>query len=344
MNLLKKVLKWLGLTFMSLLGMIVLAGLVFRLLEPKSYEPIGTLIDVNGTRLHIIQAGEKSEAPTLVIEGGGGLPTEFSYWLEKGLKDSMRVIRYDRAGIGHSDECTTARDPETIARELHTLLEKAGEEPPYIMMGHSLGGPYIRVFTEIYPDEVKAMFFLDATHPDHVARTNAIKETDFKYKAYVWSIGAEALIADLGIMRLIDEVYGTPYFGEGLPDEMNARFKHFIGRGKIFRAYQQEIKHYYITLARSGEVEDFGDMPIRAFSAIHTGVDKSQMGLQEDYRPFPDGKHKEYADLSSNGKQINIVGNHLTLFTKEENAAIICREVLEVVRELEARTVEGNSQ
>jgi len=72
------------------------------------------------------------------------MATEYYHWLSEGLKDSMRVIRYDRTGIGYSEASNTPRTPETIAHELHQLLEEAGESPPYIMAGHSLGGPYIR--------------------------------------------------------------------------------------------------------------------------------------------------------------------------------------------------------
>ena len=222
----------------SLLLLIVLVGLIFNWASSAPHSPKGKLVDVGGFRLHIISEGEKSNEPTLVIEGGGGLPTEFGYWLSEGVKDSMRIIRYDRAGIGHSDPCVSPRDPETIARELHTLLEKSGESPPYIMMGHSIGGPFIRVFTELYPDEVAAMFFLDATHPDQVERYNAPTQNSFIYKAYMWSLGVQAVLCDLGILYLYDQLWGTPYFGEGLPEEENNRIKSFLREGKIFRAYK----------------------------------------------------------------------------------------------------------
>jgi pimeloyl-ACP methyl ester carboxylesterase len=245
----------------------------------------------------------------------------------------MRVVRYDRAGLGHSDECTTPRDPETVAKELHLLLEKAGESPPYLLMGHSIGGPYIRVFTELYPDEVMGMVFLDATHPDHIARYNAPKKTDFKYKGYLWTIKDQAFLSDIGILPVYDKLVGTPYYGPGLPDEINHNFKEVLYNGKSFRGYAKEMEHYYDILERSGQVEDFGSLPILAFNAI--SEDPGQR--QKDSEKFDSirnlGNHKEYAELSTNGKYIAIPGNHLSIFTKKENAAIICGEVMCLLEE-----------
>lgn len=343
MKALSKVLKWTGLVLISFITVLILAGLAFRFSSSKASSPPGKLVDIEGVKLHIHAEGKKDTQPTLVIEGGGGLPTEFGHWLNEGLKDSMRVVRYDRAGIGYSDACKTPRDPETIARELHALLENAGESPPYIMMGHSIGGPYIRVFTELYPDEVVALFFLDATHPDHVERYNAPKPSDFKYKGYLWTIGAQAFLADLGILPLYDRYIGTPYYGPGLPDEINTRFKKHLHSGKIFRAYQQEIEYYHETLKRSGQVEDFGTLPIRAFNAI--SEDPAQRKLDSTH--FDQirnlGTHKEYAELSTNGKHVGIPGNHVSIFTKKENATIICIEVLQLLEELKTNPQNANT-
>ncbi|MEL6257022.1 MAG: alpha/beta fold hydrolase [Bacteroidota bacterium] len=331
----KKLVKWMGLSFFSFLFVITLAGLGYRLFFAEPYEPLGKMIDMDGYQLHILQAGEKSDKPTLVIEGGGGLTTEFYHWLSEELKDSMRVVRYDRIGINHSDEISSPRDPETVANRLHKLLQKAGESPPYVMMGHSTGGPQIRVFTELYTDEVKAMFFLDATHPDHVIRYNAPEQTSFKYKGYLASIEGQAILCDLGIFPLYDKLFGTPYFGEGLPEEMNQRIKGQFQTGKTFRAYKKETEYYYATLERSGKVEDFGALPIRAFHAVPPDSEWRKVydaKVRERIKLY--GKHKEYAELSSNGKSIEIPGNHVSIFSRKENAEIICKEVIDVVKEL----------
>jgi len=335
MKWLRKIIKWMGISFVSILLLIIASGLVYRIFMPEPNQPLGKLVDMGNYQLHVVSAGEKSSKPTLVIEGGGGLTTEFYHWLSEGLKDSMRVVRYDRIGINHSDETSASRDPEAVARRLHTLLKKAGESPPYVMMGHSTGGPQIRVFAELFPNEVKAMFFIDATHPDHVVRYNAPKKTSFKYKGYLASIELQAILCDLGIFSLFDTLFGTPYFGEGLPDEINQRIKEQFQIGKTFRAYKRETEYYYATLERSGKVEDFGTLPIRAFHAVSPDTEwrrKHDKKIHKRIKLY--GKHKEYAELSTNGKSIEIFGNHISIFTDKENAAIICKEVIQVLKEI----------
>ena len=342
MNYLKKCVKWVGILIIGILALAVVSGFIFRWWGPQSSSPPGKLVTINGTNLHILAEGKKSDQPTVVIEAGGGLSVPFGYWLSEGLKNHVRVIRYDRAGLGYSDECKSPRDPETVAKELHELLIKAGESPPYLMMGHSIGGPYIRVFTELYPNEVVGMVFLDATHPDHIERYNAPKKTDFKYKGYLWTIRAQAILADMGILGVIDKLIGTPYYGPGLPKDVNARFKEVLYDGKSFRGYAKEMELYYDILERSGKVEDFGALPILAFNAV--AEDPSQREL--DSKKFDSlqrlGNHKEYAELSSNGKYIGIPGNHVSIFTKKENAAIICHEVLQLLETLAPKSKNGN--
>lgn len=208
MKIFKKILKWIGLSIGSLSMLIILAGLCLRLSSPKP-QPAGKLVDIGGFKLHIDAKGEKNNKPTLIIEGGNGTATEYYHWLNEGLKDSMRVVRYDRAGIGYSEASNTPRTPEIIAHELHKLLEKAGETPPYIMAGHSLGGPYIRVFTQLYPKEVKGMVLLDATHPKFAKRhTHLPLESSWKFKTIIALQRAQAVLGDLGILMLYDRIAG----------------------------------------------------------------------------------------------------------------------------------------
>jgi len=171
MRVFKKVLKWTGLLVGGILLLIIMAGLGLRIFGSKA-QPPGDMVDVGGYKLHVKSVGVKNDKPTLVIEAGAGAFSEYYYWIGEGLKDSMRVVRYDRAGIGYSELANSPRDPETNARDLHALLEASGEAPPYIIAGHSYGGHYARVFAKMYPEEVVGLAFLDAPHPDEHERLN----------------------------------------------------------------------------------------------------------------------------------------------------------------------------
>ncbi len=345
MKIFKKVLKGFAKLIGVLLAVIILAGLAFRLFGPEAHEPLGELVDIGGFKLHINSTGIKDSKPTLVIEGGNGTATEYYHWLSKGLKDSMRVVRYDRAGIGYSEASGTPRTPEIIAQELHQLLEKAGESPPYIMAGHSLGGPYIRVFTELYPDEVVAMLLLDATHPKRAEKISSIpKDYSWKWKLYIGLQKAQVVLADMGILMLYDKITG-PSFGremEGLPDAINSRTVDFLIDGKYARALTEEFQNYYNTLQRAGIYTDFGSLPIRIFTSatreIPQEVYERYLKMGMDLRKnqiLSKELQEDYHHLSTDSKLIEINGDHNTMYTIKENAAIICEEVLQLLSTLE---------
>ena len=332
MKIIKKVLKWIGLSIGSLLLLIILTGLCFRLFSPKP-QPPGELVDIGGFKLHINSMGEKNNKPTLVIEGGAGAPSEYYYWLGEGLKDNMRVVRYDRAGIGYSELSNTPRDPETIARELHTLLEESGEKPPYIMAGHSYGGHYIRVFTQLYPDEVAAMFFLDSPHPDIGKRLNMPPSPS--YVNTIFKSGA--ILGDLGIIDLFVKTVGPILRAPGLPEEVTDRYQDYSLNGKYLWGYLEEEKGHSALVEMARKASDFGSLPIRVFSGTHLNKKALQeMGLDpEKIRSEREKMQQEIADISTNGKLFFLDGGHITIFTKKENADVICQEVIQLLGELE---------
>ncbi|WP_074405793.1 alpha/beta fold hydrolase [Aquimarina megaterium] len=321
-----------------LLAVIIVAGLGFRSFGPKPNKPDGKLVDVNGIKLHINTSGMKNDKPTVIIEGGASASTEYYYWLSEGLKDSLRVIRYDRAGNGYSELSNESRSAERISKELHQLLEEAGEKPPYILAGHSMGGPYIRVFTELYPNEVEALIFIDATHPEQVERLNAAPKSSFRFKSTLFLLNTVAFFSDLGIIGLFESFSANPLLAsDGLPNRINERTRDFALNGKRTRAYKDEIEHYHSTLRRAGETKHFDSLPIRVFTAVE--IDKEvyrENGLDPDkFLNEVIAAQKEFTELSTNGKQFLIDGNHQTIFTKKENANIINKEILKLVKEIE---------
>lgn len=320
MKIILKIFKWIGIVIVSLLVLIILSGLSLRTFGPDP-QPPGELVDIGGFKLHINASGEKSNKPTLVIETGAGLPSEHFYWLGEGLKDSMRVVRYDRAGIGYSDLSNTPRDPKTIARELHTLLEKSGESPPYILAGHSFGGLFIRVFTQLYPDEVAALVFLDSSHPDQRERLNFPPSRDISRK-----LKGIALLGDLGILNLADRTIGPILPGMGLPEKVTNRFVDYTSNGKYIRGLIEEDKWGMSVYNQAREANEFGSLPIRVFTAGITRREESKALWNE--------LQGEIADLSTNGQQMIINGHHNSIYTEKENADIICKEIIKLLGEL----------
>jgi pimeloyl-ACP methyl ester carboxylesterase len=171
--------------------------------------------------------------------------------------------------MGYSDASYPARDPGTIAHELHTLFEKAGKSPPYMLAGHSLGGSFVRVFAQLYPDEVVAMLLMDTTHPEQLERRILPLKSDWKFRSMIWLYDVQSVLGDMGIMMLYDKLMGPILQREmeGLPDDINQRSQDFLIDGKYIRAFGKEMDQYHATLERTKRTNNFGSLPIRVFTA-----------------------------------------------------------------------------
>lgn len=116
-------------------------------------------VDVGGHSLNLLIGGEGS--PAVVFEGGFGAGVASWSTVQKEVASFARTVSYDRAGLGQSELGPKPRTAKQIATELHTALKKAGVKPPYVLVGHSFGGIYARVFAEMYPKEVVGLVLLD---------------------------------------------------------------------------------------------------------------------------------------------------------------------------------------
>lgn len=121
---------------------------------------------------------------TVVFQAGLG--DDKSTW-EKLLKKSNGSFSYialDRLGKGDSSEPIAKRSPCDIAREQREALQKAGVKPPFVLVGHSIGGLYQYVYAKMYPADVSALVLLDPTHPKHWENLqNSSKSLSYTVKA-----------------------------------------------------------------------------------------------------------------------------------------------------------------
>lgn len=81
------------------------------------------------------------------------------------LTPAASVFAYNRPGYGHSQKTDTPRDGSTVVEELRQLLQQNGQKPPYVLVGHSLGGLYMQLFARRYPDEVAGLVLVDSAYP-----------------------------------------------------------------------------------------------------------------------------------------------------------------------------------
>lgn len=106
---------------------------------------------------------EGTGAPAVVFEAGRGGRLDDWSEVQAEVAKFARTVTYDRAGSGQSSPGPKPRDARRIASELREGLKKAGVHPPYVLVGHSQGAFYIRVFAHAYSNEVAGLVFVDPT-------------------------------------------------------------------------------------------------------------------------------------------------------------------------------------
>ena len=162
----KKFLKWTGITSVSL---VILSGIF--LLISYSYnkyavekwlenpKPPGQMINIGTHKLYATVKGGGFPA-VILLPGGGAF--SWGWWdIQDELAKTTKVVTYDRAGFGWSEASPEPYSSKQIVTELHTLLQKLAIDPPYIVVGVSMGGIYTKHFAKLYPKEMSGVVFVD---------------------------------------------------------------------------------------------------------------------------------------------------------------------------------------
>jgi pimeloyl-ACP methyl ester carboxylesterase len=144
-----------------------LLGLVLTLLLGGCSSLPGAVTEtVDGRQTEYVVSGQGS--PVVVFENGlgGSLDWWSKVWPE--AIQETRSLAYHCAGYGNSEATDRPRDGAHIVEELRALLKARQLAPPYVLVGHSLGGLYMQLFARRYPGDVAALVLVDSTHPEQL--------------------------------------------------------------------------------------------------------------------------------------------------------------------------------
>ncbi len=132
-----------------------------------------TTATIGERRVEYVVAGHGT--PAVVFENG--LDGRLHWWAKVApeVAAETRIFAYDRPGTGASEEVSTPRDGDHIVEELRQTLRETGVAPPYVLVGHSLGGLYMQLYARRHPDEVAGLVLVDSTHPEQMNGAGAQK-------------------------------------------------------------------------------------------------------------------------------------------------------------------------
>lgn len=275
----------------------------------------GTLYDVGGHRLHLDCLGHGS--PTVVLSNGlGGVSASWAR-ITAPVSATTRVCAYDRAGQGWSDEAASPRDGVESAEDLHTLLARAGENGPYVLVGHSTGGTYAMTYAARYPEQVAGLVLLDSSSPEQFTRMPAYPGQ------YAMMRRVYALLPTLSRLGL-----GQIPASSHLPAADAARVAAITSAPQYFRNQRDEVSVIPEVFAQAQALTTLGVRPVAVLTASEssTGTD-GWVGAQD-----------RLAALSANSVQRTVDSTHAGMVGDVRPAAESVRAITEVVSSVRTGT------
>lgn len=272
----KKVWRKLVLAFFTAIVLLISSGFIYEGIAShqakRDYPPPGKLVDVGGFSLHIRKIG--SGSPTIILESGSG-ETSLSWRdIPNQLAKSATVVSYDRAGYAWSEKADQQRTGANIVQELHSALKKEGLGGPYLVVGHSLGGMYARLFTQTYRNEVTGLVLIDARPENDERDAKPILEQE-KFRGN----------PPASILKLLKRSGGLRLFQNVLLEGMVAKedrgpFINVIAKPSYFEAKEEEGKLAFTT-EDAIRGQDLGSLPVRIISRGKP-QDYTAAGISED--------------------------------------------------------------
>jgi len=259
--------RWIKRIALTIGGLIVAAILVgagyeqiMRWRAAREFPLQGRLIDIGGGR-HMQIDCRGSGAPTVVFEAGLDTMGSLSWAaVHDKIAATTRACAYSRAGIMWSEPRAGKFEPDSVARDLHALLLAAGEQGPFVMVGHSLGGPYIMNFTRLYPQDVAGLVFVDASHPEQIGRM--AQAAGKKMEAGKAMMKVASALSWTGIPRLVAAHTESPT----IPAQAKLAGDAYASRS--LGSALEELESLDATLSAAGQLRQLGDRPVVVLTAM----------------------------------------------------------------------------
>ena len=261
--------------------------------ERRMYSAPGQLVDVGGHRLHLLCVGFGS--PTVVLESGLGEGAAYWGWIFDAVARDTTVGVYDRAGRGWSDAAPTAQDGIAVATDLHILLDGGHVSGPFVLVGHSSGAQYVRIFAGRYPEQVAGVVLLDGQPAEAFA---GLPTFPAFYSMFRRVSALLPSLARLGVGRLVSG------------SDSSARSA---------RSRRDEFDELPTSLAQARASQNLGDRPL----VVVTAARDAQAG----WLPLQD----RMATLSTNSSHRLVPYTHDALVTDQTAAQTSIRAIRDVV-------------
>lgn len=249
------------LTAAAILVFLVLAGATYQgaatALERRQFPHPGQLVDVGGHQLHIYCTGRGS--PTVVLEAPAtGMSTAWG-WVQPEIAEVTRVCSYDRAGLGWSEAGDAPYEPSAVPGELHTLLQRAQEPAPYVVVGHGLGTAFATLYAAEFGADVAALVLVDPPAPNaEASQVNPMMRL----------VNASPWLARTGVLRATRMMSSN---ATGLPQPAAGALSAFLNRPDHLTRAARELSRWDDAVRLAAEADLDSRLPVVRANAAGSG-------------------------------------------------------------------------
>lgn len=303
--------------FILLLGLILIGLIRESIIRNRfhaQYPAPGKMVTINDHDIHLHCVGHGK--PTVIFEADLDQYGSLSWHSVLGeIGRFTRACSYDRAGIMWSEPGPLPRDGETIATELKNILDNAGEEGPYVLVGHAFGGAYARIFAGQNPNNVCGLVLVDSSHPEMLTRF-----AEFGIQQEIPDQQIRPLILLLSYLGMPGRFKGNLY---NLSPEVYEPTQAFLPESSL--AWFDEQVEGPDTLSQAGQYETLGDIPLIVLASARPSIQVKGQNLQDVWLKL----QRELLLLSSNS-EIRIfedAGHYIQL----ENPELVIKAIQDVL-------------
>lgn len=325
-----------------LVGLVVL-GLAYegwaRARDAKHWPHPGRMIDVGGHGLHVRTFGE-GQFPIVFEADEGAWSTHWGRIPEE-LGAVHPTVAYDRAGLGWSEPGPPPRDAETLARELHQLLQKLYPNQPAVLVGHGTAAHVLRAYAHRYPFETGGLVLVDPYHDGIADRLRREQIPTAAPSAALFKVSS--ILARLGVLRLLGSRGNARL---ALPDRQRQLLDALELDPRVRKGAADEMAAEAKSLAYLAKIGGAPDVPMRILTSTETlGAQDVPNGFPRDeYNRIWAEESERFLDLSRRAQRVLVEGSgHQLQLERPEVIAQAILDVADEARELRARRAEENA-